>query len=592
MDTRRAAGHAGAPEDVVADTEARLAALRADDVLRIPLLLLLARELLRVDAARSMACAVEAERLGDLHDDAPGRFAARDARAMALLFRSDFDDAQHLIEDLAQEASPARPDEVARCRVLRGILLQRRGDLPKALNAAFSALQALDGASGRTWVAGTVHNLIGNLLVLYGDVSGALEHYVEAVESFEPHSLQGVIVVSNNVGMAHHEVGQYDAAIEAFRRVLTALPTGGQAYFRAVALCNLGLALVEAGRSAEAFVPLDEARAICAAIGSQRGLGLAHHNLARAHHRVGDLAAAAEHYDRSLAVRAAAAEGQDHAETLLFAAELEHDLGHGDAAIALLERVLETTAAAPSTRLRSQAHHALYRVHRARGDLAAALDHHVAYHDASKDFVDDRTRQRQQALAIRFEVHRLAAQNERERVRRDRFERLSNTDELTGLPNRRAVDQTLAQELREARALERSVCVAVLDIDRFKDVNDAFSHAVGDAVLRAFGALLPARLRSGDTVGRYGGEEFVVVFPGAPLEAARGTCERLRSAIASYDWARLHPGLAVTASFGVATLAPGESVVEWVARADAALYRAKAAGRDRVVVDVLASAAG
>ena len=121
------------------------------------------------------------------------------------------------------------------------------------------------------------------------------------------------------------------------------------------------------------------------------------------------------------------------------------------------------------------------------------------------------------------------------------------------------------------------------DLDHFKTVNDRFSHAVGDAALRATATVLSTLVRHTDLVARFGGEEFVIVLVETDAEAAVQVCEKLRQAIASHAWTTIHPGLALTVSMGVCADTSVPSYDRMLALADRNLYRAKAAGRNRVV---------
>jgi diguanylate cyclase (GGDEF)-like protein len=167
-----------------------------------------------------------------------------------------------------------------------------------------------------------------------------------------------------------------------------------------------------------------------------------------------------------------------------------------------------------------------------------------------------------------------AAQLEAQRLRV-----IAHHDPLTGLPNRRRLEEVLARQVATADAQGRPLSVITFDLDHFKDVNDRHGHAVGDLVLRQAGEAVTRAARSRDTVGRWGGEEFLVVVPGADEEQAEGVAERLRAAVAEETYAH---GVPVTASFGVAQHRPGAAVSEILAAADAGLYRAKDAGRDAV----------
>ena len=159
-------------------------------------------------------------------------------------------------------------------------------------------------------------------------------------------------------------------------------------------------------------------------------------------------------------------------------------------------------------------------------------------------------------------------------------------DGLTGLTNRRALDERLQAELAYALRHEAHLCVVMLDIDFFKKVNDTYGHLAGDEVLRTIALLLQREVRCEDLAARYGGEEFVVVVRGVPLAGAVNLAERLRVAIAERTIEHNEQVLSVTASFGVSSLAllSGEANAHFlVDAADKALYAAKSAGRNRVV---------
>ncbi|MED5621477.1 GGDEF domain-containing protein [Ideonella sp. BN130291] len=164
----------------------------------------------------------------------------------------------------------------------------------------------------------------------------------------------------------------------------------------------------------------------------------------------------------------------------------------------------------------------------------------------------------------------------------ERINELATHDELTGAFNRRRFMQMLVEERERAHRTRQVFSVAIFDLDHFKTVNDRFGHAAGDAVLKAFCALVQASLRSTDRFARYGGEEFVMLMPSTtPAEAAAVAVERIRAAAEGKDWSAILPGHAVTLSAGVATFRSDESIEELLARADAALYAAKHNGRNR-----------
>lgn len=159
---------------------------------------------------------------------------------------------------------------------------------------------------------------------------------------------------------------------------------------------------------------------------------------------------------------------------------------------------------------------------------------------------------------------------------------LSRTDELTGLANRRSFDDAAGKLCDQATRYGHPLSVGMIDIDRFKAINDRFSHATGDAVLRGVAETLRNTFRSVDVVARYGGEEFTIAFPETPLDQAALLAERLRASIHDYDWASIAPDLRVTVSVGLSGLDGAGSLEDLLQRADARLYESKRAGRDRV----------
>jgi diguanylate cyclase (GGDEF)-like protein len=173
------------------------------------------------------------------------------------------------------------------------------------------------------------------------------------------------------------------------------------------------------------------------------------------------------------------------------------------------------------------------------------------------------------AAILGFTVQAL---HDKVRAQADQLRRLAHTDELTGLPNRRAWDGALDAAIAVAARREEPLCVALVDIDGFKAVNDSHGHEAGDALLAAMTAAWLTEVRRGDTLARTGGDEFAVLLPDCSLGGAFEVLERMQQA-----------GRPTTASVGLAQWDGAESAVTLTRRADAAMYEAKAVGRDRIV---------
>ena len=158
---------------------------------------------------------------------------------------------------------------------------------------------------------------------------------------------------------------------------------------------------------------------------------------------------------------------------------------------------------------------------------------------------------------------------------------ISETDQLTGLPNRRRIYDVLEREMDRARRYEEPLSLVLFDIDDFKKVNDSLGHDAGDAVLTEFASLLGGLRRSSDQLGRWGGEEFILVAPGVSREEATQLAERLRTVVEEHNFAAADN---LTASFGVAIFDEEDDLASLIKKADVNLYEAKTGGKNRVEV--------
>jgi diguanylate cyclase len=189
------------------------------------------------------------------------------------------------------------------------------------------------------------------------------------------------------------------------------------------------------------------------------------------------------------------------------------------------------------------------------------------------------------SLKGRLDESRREIEQLRQEVIKAREESLA--DALTGLTNRRGFDMAMASCLAEAAPSESGPSLFIADIDFFKRVNDAYGHLFGDKVLRAVAQILKDNVKGKDTAARYGGEEFIVLLPDTSIEGACHLAEKIRAMVERCRVKRAsdhEPVASITVSLGVAGFQAGESMVNLVARADAALYAAKHQGRNRVAV--------
>lgn len=221
------------------------------------------------------------------------------------------------------------------------------------------------------------------------------------------------------------------------------------------------------------------------------------------------------------------------------------------------------------------------------GDLAGALQTFREFHRATIELRDQETERRIHVAQARMDVERIRYEAELERLRSAHLEqqnlllsRLAQEDDLTGLLNRRALESVLQARLDPWSG--RPFACALADLDHFKEVNDRYSHQVGDEVLRQFGLLMRQSLSSDDIAVRYGGEEFAILIADPDRRDPVEVCEQLRRAIEGHSWAGVRDGLVMTVSIGATPARSDDTLASLLARADALLYSAKSKGRNRV----------
>jgi diguanylate cyclase (GGDEF)-like protein len=364
-------------------------------------------------------------------------------------------------------------------------------------------------------------------------------------------------------GRDHLEAQRYDAARERFeyaRNTMTQVLDSSQVHLspfdKAMTQLNLGSIHLELGE-------LDLA---------QRYLSVAKHGLGA----VGDLTGAHE-ADLCLAM-------------------LKARRGDVPAAISALREFACSDDPGITQLMRSRAWRDLSRVCEQAGDFAMALDAFKHFHALDRTLMNERVSNRAVALALKMDMERAQIEADVLRIHAEQLmdkntqladeadvlSRQAHEDGLTSLSNRRHFDEQFPKLLEQARASGSEMYVAMADLDHFKQVNDRFSHSVGDEVLRQVSAILRAQSRADDLVARYGGEEFILVLQHANAQQALTACQRLRSAVEHRNWPALADGLAVTMSIGVARCDPDQPPLASIEAADQLLYRAKEQGRNQV----------
>lgn len=474
-------------------------------------------------------------------------------------------------EQLRDEATAAG-DLARRGRslVLVGACHVLRSDHRAAMRALLEATTLL--ADGPPLARAHALSQLGHLESAIIDPATGLSHLREALELFEAENDDaGQAETLNRIGVAFFSHGDLADARDAYERSLAL--TRDEDRLRAAGLRNnLAKILTALGELEAAMASLDAAWEGFAASGERRGLGMVLHNMA-------EVSLRRDEVDRAIRLLGRAIDLYDASAHVAGASEARTRLGstlmrerRPDEATAVLRTARDQAASAELADQRAAAAEALAEALELTGadDEALALLREVLALERRRD--REASDQRLRALQVRFQVERL--------------ERDSITDLLTGLRNRRGLDRGLQELLRAAREERDELSVVLLDLDDFKQVNEQHGHSVGDDVLAAVGAVLREAADADAMLGRFGGEEVLVALPGRDRATAARSAVRLRQAIADHAWSRIVPGLAVTASAGVAAISELPSHEREARRllelADRRLFVAKSEGKDRV----------
>jgi len=606
------------------------AALDADLRDRVDALETQAERLAPADPRGAVALAEQAAAL--LPEDSPRR---RELASTFCITRVTYGAAEALrVAEAGEAESMAAGDRASRARYLAC-----RGYAQEKLEGATAALGSYDlgvreaEASGHRETIADLYAYRGELRHYLGDYEGAIVDldasyrlYVDiADEGGQRYALNAM---ANLYGDPN--VGEYDRAIDYYNQLLAHdLKSGVQAEL-ATAYYNLGSMFEQKGRLDEALAHFRKALEIDTRLGEADGVAQERLSIGAVLRQQGDPRASLDWIEQALAHYRTERQADGIARARVQRGRTLAALGRSAEALEDLRAAVAHFVEQDNPRLLATIQGTIAEILAAEGDWRGAYMAALAQREAQK-VLDARLLDRQtQRLRVQFDAARKEQENRRlqeenqrredalrnaERVRglqrlviilgaallallaamalqqyrrNRRIRRLALTDELTGLPNRRSILGFLDGEWI-SRDPGVALSVVTFDIDHFKRINDVCGHAGGDSVLRAVAEILQRELRSGDRVGRTGGEEFVAVLPGTPASAARQVAERLRLQLREHvdvrppteDSEHIRP---VTASFGVSERRDGDrSAADMLKRADDALYRAKREGRDRVV---------
>lgn len=504
------------------------------------------------------------------------------------------------IEVVRSKAGELSPDHlVAAGDVLMTMAIStfRSGDYINAL--PFSQLEHIFRRHANDKV-GTAKALVGlgwcyQTLGLYQQAIHRASEALEILSEAQPSAVPGPL---NVIGRVYLDLGQSDKALEYARRSLagcdhspqglrdrsTALRIVGQAYHAQGDLWAAEQALVECEQTSDAY-----------------GRSLSLLTLGDLYLQQRRFEEAVDRYQECITVMSPQMREMVLCEAMLGLGKVFLAQGSPERALGPLREAINRGHSSGAPAEAAKAHAAMAQALKELGRFEEAIGHYEAFHEKNERILRELSDHRTQILTVELELARLERDRDIDRLHNvelarayaeledlhkkleaqaARLEHLSRTDELTGLPNRRAFEERLEIELQRAIRTNTQVSVLMLDIDDFKQINDTFSHVVGDSVLRTTGQAISECMRDLDMCARIGGEEFVILLPETDIVGAHVVGEKIIERVTHLN--RKKRGIDVTASIGAAALDATDDEESLVARADANLYTAKRAGKNRV----------
>lgn len=505
----------------------------------------------------------------------------------------------------------------AKCRQYLGRAHYAASEMEAAMAQYLGAQALCREAADLLGLAG-IEDDIGALYHAMNDTAHAVSCFLRAQAQYQAvGDRRGVATSLNNIGNIYLDTGEFEQARRSYEQCLAVARENGVVSLQIACLGNLSLPYAHLGRTEEAVQACRDAIAL-ARRGSYRSDECsALLNWANACQTSGDYEQAVRLYQEARVIAQEMGSASHDCEACAALGECFLSLGRLPEARAALSRALQTAKECRQSALEIRACRGLSEVCRREGDFAQALEQYQAFHAMQQQAQSADTENRTRALLIQMQVEQvqkdaeadrrrsnelaaanaaleaaneaLQAQARQMQTQAEELERQAAQDGLTGLANRRCLEEWLARQFAQARRSGQALTVAMADVDHFKQINDRFGHQVGDEVLIQVAGIFRHVCRASDLAARYGGEEFVIALPDTDTAQAQALCERIRRAVELHPWAGISASLAVTISVGLSdslTLADHSHALanheRLLGLADAQLYSAKHAGRNRI----------
>ncbi len=527
-----------------------------------------------------------------------------------------------------------------------GIVCLSRSQYKEGLKYFLEAMTVYDSVGYRKGV-GKAANNIGFIYQKEGRFDDALTYFMKTLSIMESLGKTGGIATClNNIGIIYQSIGDLDKALEFYNRSLELRRKLGDPKRIANALNNIGLIHQSRKESDQALAYLVEALEIRERIGDRKGTAENLNNLGNVYESLGRDREALEHYQQALRIKQEIGNRWSQAYTTLDIGRLQLKMKHYDAAERSLQSAMSMSEQLVARELTMKTALALSELWSARQNPARALAYFRRYASTRDEMYSSQSQERISELRTRYETDKkekeiallkkdaeireleldrqrrttttvilvsafillagflvynryrlksranrelkqanrdISAMNHELALAREELDLLSRTDPLTGLSNRRDVVEKLRLEINRYRRTGRTFALILGDIDNFKSVNDCYGHVGGDKVLVRVAEILRESVRQPDTVGRWGGEEFILLLPDTDLEGGGVVAEKIRERIhdepyENGDGEEFH----ITITLGVSVYREEMTLEEGIRHADEALYRGKQTRKNTV----------
>ena len=508
--------------------------------------------------------------------------------------RSKTKEVAKLLENLEDEGTPYYQGLAEHLKVLAFLTFRQR-EFEEALTIAFRALR-LYTQLGYTAELAKIFSIIAIIYIELGDFVNAYTYLLKQLSFAEEFDdVETAACAAHDIGLLYDVHTQNTTlALSYFDQAQAQFEALNQAWGSCISKANKSALYIKIGEYEKALVLAKEALAYGIKHEHDTAKCYAYCRLGCIHAALDNRTEAISYLNQALILSRQLSYDEISAEALFTKAELFLSSKETETARKLFKEAIKASETVHNDSILRKCYVGISESYKVDGDFHMALNNYESYIAASENEKHNENKRKLRNIeliktmeTLRQDAEVTKTQNialvekvdELNKLQQELYH-LSTRDALTNLYNRRYATEQIGIIFSRAKRHNFPLSIALLDLDHFKSINDNFSHLVGDAVLQAVAQILNDSTREIDIASRYGGEEFLLIFPNTAIEGASLVCDRIRVKIESYDWESIAKGLSVTTSIGLAHGADKENAEELIAIADALLYESKAKGRN------------